>query len=153
LDVLDHVPADAQMHGHIADGHAFGQLQGIPLESFGVAPPRVGEGDLDLTHAPTVQAFHAGDGPDDECGPAADGNGAEASLDVAPRGHLPGAACRTSAGVGLLADGEDHLAVPILGADVLVASDAEGMVQEAGGHTDPRFGCFDATPTGVSIST
>src|SRR5262249_18383174 len=125
-----------QMHGHIADRHALGQLEGIPLKSLGVAPPGIGEGDLDRTHPPTGQAFHAGDGPDDEGGSGADGYGAEASLDVAPRDHPSGAAGRAPASVGFLANSEDHLAILILGADVLVAPDAEGRVQEAGGHTE-----------------
>ena len=33
-------------------------------------------------------------------------------------------------------DGEDHLAVLVVGAGVLVAADAEGVIQQAGGHAD-----------------
>ena len=71
--------------GHVADGHAPRQLQGVALEGLGVAPPRVGEGDLDLAHHATGLAFDARDGQDDERGAAADGQGAEAALDLAAR--------------------------------------------------------------------
>jgi hypothetical protein len=33
-------------------------------------------------------------------------------------------------------DGEDHLTVAVVGAGVLVAADAEGVIQQAGGHAD-----------------
>ena len=85
LDVLDHVPADAEMLGDVADCHAARQLQGIALEGVGVAAPRVGEGDLDLAHDATILAFDARDGQDDEGGASADGHGPEAPLDVATR--------------------------------------------------------------------
>ena len=39
LDVLDQVPADVQVLGHVADGHAPRQFQGVALEGVGVAPP------------------------------------------------------------------------------------------------------------------
>ena len=47
---------------HVADGHAATQFQGVALEGRGVAPPRVGEGDLDLADDATGLAFDARDG-------------------------------------------------------------------------------------------
>ena len=61
------------------------QLQGVALEGLGVAPPRVGEGDLDLAHHATGLAFDARDGQDDERGPAADGQRSEATLNSTAR--------------------------------------------------------------------
>ena len=136
LDVLDHVPADVEVMGDVADGHAARQLQDVSLEGPGVAPPRVGEGDLDLAHQATGPAFDARDRQDDGGGPAADGQGPEAALGVAAGDDLAGAAGRAAAVVGVLVDGEDHLAALIVGADVLVAADAEGVIQQAGGHAD-----------------
>ena len=136
LDVLDHVPADAEMLGDVADCHAARQLQGIALEGVGVAAPRVGEGDLDLAHDATILAFDARDGQDDEGGASADGHGPEAPLDVATRLDLWRSAGGATAGLGLLVDGEDRLAVLVVGAGVLVAADAEGVIQQAGGHAD-----------------
>jgi len=63
------------------DGHAAAQLQGVALEGVGVAAPRVGEGDLDLSHDTTGLAFDARDGQDYEGGAAPDGQGSEAALD------------------------------------------------------------------------
>jgi hypothetical protein len=138
-DVFDRVPADTQVRGYVADRHSFGQIQRIPLERLGVTPSRVGERDFDLTHPATGLTFHTWDGKVDEPRSAADGQGSEASLDVAPRDDLAGTTGGTTAGFGLLANGEDHLAILILGADVLEAPDAEGMIQEAGGHADLPF--------------
>ena len=97
LDVLDHVPADAEVLGDIADGHAATQFQGVALEGGGVAAPRVGEGDLDLSHHATGPAFDARDGQDDEGGAAADGQrfGTAARPD---RGTGPRASRRRSSG-------------------------------------------------------
>src|SRR5262249_53826077 len=136
LDVLDRVPADAEVMGDVLDGHVAEQLQGVALEGLGVAAPRVGEGDLDLADGATGAALDAGDGEDDGGGSAADGQRAEAALGVAAGGDVAGAAGRAAAVAGVLDDGEDHLAIGIFGADVVVAADAEGMVQEAGGHAD-----------------
>ena len=136
LDVLDHVPADAQVPGHVLDGHMAAQLQGVALEGAGVAAARVGEGDLDLADQATVLAFDARDGQDDDRGAGADGHGAETPLDVAARDDPGRAAGGAAAGLGLLVDREDRLAVLVVGASVLVAADAEGVVQQAGGHAD-----------------
>src|SRR5262249_25650175 len=56
--------------------------------------------------------------------------------------------------VGILADGDEGLATSVVGADVLVAADAEYLIQQAGGHADlPVLESVDTTPSGVSIST
>ena len=60
----------------------------------------------------------------------------EAALDVAAGDDVTGAAGRAAAVLGILGDGEDHLAVLVFGADVVIAADAEGMIQQAGGHAD-----------------
>ena len=61
------------------------------------------------------------------------GRAAEAALGVAAGDDLAGAAGRAATVVGVLLDGEDHRAALVVGADVVVAADAEGMVQQAGG--------------------
>ena len=126
----------------IADGHAAPLLQGVSLEGVGVAAPGVGEGDLDLSHNATVLAFDARDGQDDGRGPAADGHIAEAPLDGASWPDVARATGRTAAGPVFLMDGEEGLAVPEVGAPVLVAADAEGVIQQAGGHADLPFGAL-----------
>ena len=138
LDVLDQVPADAQVRGHVADGHPPGEVQHVPLEGLGVAPPRVGEGDLDLTHHPTGTALDARDGEHQGRRARADGQGPEASLDVTARDQVAGTAGRAPAALGLLADGEDHLSFGVGGADVAIAPGPERVIQQAGGHADLR---------------
>src|SRR5262245_2989047 len=124
------------MHRHVADGHAAAQLQGRSLEGVGGAAPWVGEGDLDLAHDATGPACDARDGQDDEGGAVADGDGPEAALDLATRHDLWRPAGGATAGLGFLADGEDRGTVPLVGASVVVAADAEGVIQRAGGHAD-----------------
>src|SRR5512135_1714756 len=124
LDVLDHVPADAQVQGHVADGHAATQLQGVALEGVGGAAPRIGEGDLDLPHHTTGLAFDARDGQNHEGGAAADGHGSEAPLDPPAEIESWRSAGGAAAGLGLLTDGEDRLAVLVVGAGVVVATDS-----------------------------
>src|SRR5262249_26760451 len=136
LDVLDHVPTDVQVHRHVADGHAAPQLQGVALEGFGIAAARVGEGDLDLAHDATGVAFDARDGQHDEGRALADGRGPEAPRDPAARLDLLRPAGGAAAGLGLLVDGEDRFAVLVVGAGVVVAANAEGVIQQAGGHAD-----------------
>src|SRR4051794_17226442 len=134
--IRDQVPTDVQMHRHVADGHAAAQLQGISLEGLGVAASRVGERDLDLAHDAAGEAFDAWDGQDDQGGAVADGDGPEAALDLAARLDLGRAAGGAAAGLGFLADGEDRGAVLVVSASVVVAADAEGVIQQTGGHAD-----------------
>src|SRR5512135_2829465 len=112
------------------------QLQRVPLEGGGGAAPRVGEGDLDLAHRTARLAFDARDGQGNECRPTPDGHGSEATLDPTARLDPGRPAGGAAAGLGLLVDGEDHLAVLVVGAGVLIAADAEGVIQQAGGHAD-----------------
>ena len=48
LDVLDDVPTDLQVLGHVLDGHVPRQLQGVALEGAGVVLLGIGKADLDL---------------------------------------------------------------------------------------------------------
>ncbi len=140
--------------GDVEDGHAPRQLQHVSLEGLGVAPPGFGKGDLDLTHQATRSTFDPRDGQDHGSLPAADGQGNELSLRVTAGGDVAGTAGRAATVVGILGDGEDHLAALVVGADIVVAADAECVIQQAGGHADlPVWSVFDTTPSGVSMST
>jgi len=121
--------------GHFEDRHAPRQFQSIPLER-GVAPPGVGEGDLHLAHGTAGRVFDTRDGEADCGGAAADGQGAKAAQDVATRDDIAEAAGQPAAIGSILSDGEDYLAAGRVGANVVVATDAEGTVQEAGGQAD-----------------
>jgi hypothetical protein len=85
---------------------------------------------------------------------AADGCAPEAALDMPAEHNLSGTASRAAAVLGILRDGEDHLAIPVLSADIVVAPNAECMIQQAGGHAALLlWSLFDATPSGISMST
>lgn len=43
LAVLDQVPTDAQVLGHVLDRHVPGEFHRVPLKRVRVAPPRIGE--------------------------------------------------------------------------------------------------------------
>ena len=102
LDVLDHVPADVEVMGHVEDGHAPRQLQDVTLEGLGVAAPRIGEGDLDLADQPAGLTFDPRDGQDHGRLAAADGQGEESPLGVTAGDDLAGAAGRAATVVGIL---------------------------------------------------
>ena len=136
LNVLDDVPADAQVLGDIADGHAAPQIQGVAHEGEGVATSRVGEWDLDLSHYATGLAFNARDRQNHEGGVFADRHGSEAPLDSTAHLDLRGPAGGATTGLGLLVDGENRLAVQVVSAGVLVATNTEAVIQQTGGHAD-----------------
>ena len=55
LDLLDHVPTDAQVLGHVLDGHVPGEFQGVPLKGFGIGDARIGKANLHLSdHAAVI---------------------------------------------------------------------------------------------------
>ena len=122
LDVLDQVPADAQVHGHVADGHAPAQLQGVPLEGAwcsSAAGRRRGPRPGGRRRRPGIR--RAGwAGPRRWPGRrwAGTGSGARPGRGEWTSGRAAG---RAAAGLGLLADGEDRLAALVVGAGVLVA--------------------------------
>jgi hypothetical protein len=129
LDVLDGVPANPEVPRHIPDGHAPAQLQGVTLESLGVAAPRVGKRQRHLGRAPTGAALDRRDGQDEPDGRATDGHRWEGAWLVAVVDEFTGVALRATTGVGPLAHGKDDGSCGELGLDVVVAPQAEGVVQ------------------------
>jgi len=59
LDVLDRVPADVEMLGHVLDGHKTGQFEDIAFKSSGVALLGIGEADFDLPDHAAVETQDA----------------------------------------------------------------------------------------------
>ena len=59
MDVLDLVPADAQVASHVLDGHVLRQFQGVAFEGMRVANAWVGKGEFDLAGDMTMLAFEA----------------------------------------------------------------------------------------------
>src|SRR5262249_23103778 len=125
LDVLDDVPTDAQVSGHIEDGHAPRKFQRVTLEGLGISPPRVSEVELHLADQRTGLAGDTRDGEHDARRSAANGQRPEPSLHMPAGPNVARAAALTPECLGFLSDREDHFAAQILGADVLVAADGE----------------------------
>lgn len=134
LDVLDHVPAHAQMTGHVLDGHVAAQLQGVTLEAFGVGAPGVGKTDLGLSYHLTGEAEDTADAQGDPYRFAANGQAAELPPSLPFGVNLSASTARTGQPGEVLLNGEDHLAAFVSGAQVLVASHPEAMIQETCGH-------------------
>src|SRR5205085_5145535 len=79
------------------------------------------------------------DGQSDLHGLAADGHGLEGALLVPTRCHVARAAEGAAAAMRSLLDGEADMAVLVGRAEVVVAPDAEGVIQQAGGHAAAPF--------------
>src|SRR5262249_48704906 len=79
-------------------------------------------------------AGHARNVQGDVDGLTADGHGPEGALLVPAWRHPTRAAQGAATGAGPLSDGKADVAALVGGAQVVVAVQAEGMVQQAGGH-------------------
>jgi hypothetical protein len=84
-DVLDGVPADLEMLGHVLDGHVPRQIEGVALEGAGVVLIGFGEAQLDLAHAAAGEAQDARHLELEQHGLGADRHGAEGALGAAQR--------------------------------------------------------------------
>ena len=61
LQILDDVPANTQVTGHITNRHRLQKRQGVAFETTCIASPLGSEGDFDLAHNATATARHSGD--------------------------------------------------------------------------------------------
>jgi hypothetical protein len=129
LDVLDGVPTDLEVLGHVLDGHVPGQIQGVALEGAGVAFLGIGEADLDLTHAVTDRTPDPGHVQGYESGFGTDRHGAECAFLMAANPDVLAAALRTAEPLTRLFDAEGHFPSVELLASILVANDTEGVIQ------------------------
>src|SRR5262249_5370576 len=134
VNVLDDIPTDAQVLGHILDGHEPAQLQGIAGERLGIAAARFGKIQLDLPDPAAGRTRHAGDGVDYGDRPVADRHGAEAAFDLAAGGDLGGTTRRTAALIERLGNVELDPALDVGGAGIGVAADPKGVIQQTRGH-------------------
>src|SRR2546425_13050054 len=133
-DILDDVPTDAQVAGHILDGHEAGQLQGVAAERLRVAAPGLGEGQRHLADGTARPALDARDRQYHGHRPTADGETTEVPLDLAARRHTRRTTDGATAVREVFRDPEDHAALLEVGGHVPVATNAKRMVQQTGGH-------------------
>jgi hypothetical protein len=129
LDLLDGVPADMQVLGHVLDSRAPGQFQDVTLEGAGVVFLGVGEADLDLPDHAAVQAAHAGHGELQQHRLGADRGQAEGAVHASLGPNLGRAAVGATQAFARLFDMEDHLTLTEFLANVVVADQAEGVIK------------------------
>ena len=129
VNVLDHVPADAEVNGHILDRHPPTMLSSILLEAVRKGSAWFRERNLrladDLANA-TAHAVKSGPEEDRLRSPR---NGLEEAMHLAMTDQIHRAACRAADGGRILPDGEEDLPVNEVCALVDEAADAQGMVQ------------------------
>jgi hypothetical protein len=129
LDVLDGVPADLQVLGHVLDGHVLRQFQGIALEGPRVVLLGVGKAQFDL---PTVaareteQARHL-EGEDHRL--AANRQGAKGAFDATPQPNVVGAAVAAAEVLAGPVDAKGHATVLEGLVNIVIAMQPKGVVQ------------------------
>jgi len=129
LDVLDQIPADVQVFGHVLNRHVTQEIQRIALERLGVAPASIGKPDSHLADSLADRTFYPGDRKHDVHRLAADRQGLETPLRVPTASNIPRSARRAPQRVRLLADREKHLPVMVFRSHVGVAPNPESVVQ------------------------
>ena len=129
LDVLDEVPADLQMLGHVLDGHVSGQVQDVPLEGFGVVPSFSSEVHRHLANLAAVDTADSRDLQRDLDRSAADGKTAKPTRLTAPTHDLPRPTNRTTKIAPFLTDREDHPAFLIRRLHIPIASNPKPVIQ------------------------
>ena len=129
LNILDHVPTDAQVLGDILDGHIEGKFQGVPLKGFGIGDARVGEVDLHLSHYAAAATLHPRHGQHQVHRLAADRDGAKSAVTLPASDNLVRPTHRTSIRFARLLDRENHPTPRILRLHVPIASNPERMVK------------------------
>ena len=105
------------------------QFQGIPLEGLGVGSPGIGEANFHLAGHSTGLAGNSWNRQDEKRCSVADRQRSEPPLGTPSGLNVARATRLTPDGLGLLINGEDHVAILVGDADILVAPDREGMIQ------------------------
>jgi hypothetical protein len=134
LDFLDHVPGNAQKIGNVLDRHAASQLQCEFGPVLGVASTGIGKANLDLTNSHTIAAPHARQGGDYDGLFQADRRDAAFTLLDAWPDHPVAPARRTADRLFFWLDMEPRDASAELDSNVLVATNAKGLIQPGCGH-------------------
>jgi hypothetical protein len=129
LDILDGVSADAEMVGHVLDGHVPGQVQGVALEGMRVAATRIGEVDGNLADEVTGVAFNAGDREEQMGRTVVDRQAAKEPCLAAVAGELVQTAGGAAETIAILFDGEHDFAFEVVGAGITVAANAEAVIE------------------------
>jgi hypothetical protein len=117
------------MPGDGLERHVLGEVEDVAFEGAGVASARGGEGEVDLACGAALEAEDAWDVEVNDDGFGANGDGAKFARDGAllpDVGAMAGGACEALA---VLGDMEMDAALAKLGAEVVVAAEAEGVIE------------------------
>jgi len=128
LNILDDVPTDTQMAGHILNGHTPGQFQSITFKGFSVASTGVGKPYVDLSDQSANQAVNSLNGKQNPNRLQPYRYRSETTPNLPPTDHSPGTASGSSHFFRVLAYVEKHRSIFILGADILISSDTESVI-------------------------
>jgi len=129
LNVLDQAPAHLEVPGDIEHGHVPQELEHVALEGTGIAAALVGQAGSSLLEGPAVAAMNALDRHIEHHRPASDRYAMQPSAQAALADHPIRSATGAAQSLGITAQAEDHLALLILGAFVLVAPDPKAVIQ------------------------
>src|SRR5579863_1263689 len=108
LDVLDGIPADLEVLGHILDGHEPRQFENVAFEGTGIVLLGVGEAQSHLADLATVEAKDARDLDPQLHRLGPDRHGLEGAFDAALIPDLVRAASRAAMAFPRLFDAEGH---------------------------------------------
>ena len=117
------------MTSRVLDGRGLGQLQGVAFKGMRVGSARVGERDLDLAGVLALEANHACHLEEEEGRLEADGHRLQEAILVSLAMHGRRAALGTAVACAGLLHGEAGAALEKIGLAVLVATDAEHVIQ------------------------
>ncbi len=118
-----------QVPGHVGHRHRSGEIENVPGESAGVAMPARGKGHLRLLHRPACPAPESDCFQDDPDRTAPDGQPPEPSLPPALADDLAAAAPGAPELRTLRSYPEVDLTADVLGPNVGVAFEPDGVVQ------------------------
>ena len=137
LDILDDIPGDMEMAGHVEDGHVLREFEDIALEGTGIGETGIGKTEFHLADgiaSPAGDALHI-QAQKDCLRPY--GNQPESSRRASSENKIPAPACRAMKPVSFMRDREDHLAFLICRLHICIADETESMIQKACGHASP----------------
>jgi hypothetical protein len=129
LNVLDRVPADAEVESNILDRHVPKQIQGIAFKGMRVAETWVGEGELPLSRDMTVVALDTWDSEEQVNPLGADWHQAKQSRLAAMGRDIGRVTNGTTEGCSILLDGEQDSALEVVGPGMLVAAHAKCLIK------------------------
>jgi hypothetical protein len=139
LYLLDRVPSNPQMHGHVLDRHVPRQFQHISFKGVRVTQPLIGKIHPGLACLPAARAQQPLNRQLDQDRFASDGKGAEAASHQTRSFHLERSAASAAKSGGILFDSETDGIDIKADCDLLVAANTPTVIQETGGHEPVSF--------------